>query len=707
MPSPTNIALPPELARTIDPVCDAFEAAWRQGQRPVIEDHLGRTAEAVRPLLLEELVRTELEWRCLLGEQLADDEYARRFPACAARIPGWLAEARAAAEQLRASGPAGTDHPGSSSTGLSSTGTFDPRGVPDVEEPVPKVLGEYELLEPLGAGGMGKVYKARHRKLDKLVALKLLRGLAQPSPEALARFLREMRAAGGLDHPNVVEAHDAGEQAGVAYLVMKLVEGTDLARLVRERGPLPVAEACELARQAALGLQHLHERGLVHRDVKPSNLMRTPDGVVKILDLGLARWREEVAPGDDLTGAGRFLGTPNYLAPEQARSAAEVDIRADVYGLGSTLFYLLTGRAPFAHHEDGHQKLKAHQGEAPPTVRVLRPEVPAGLADLVGRLLAKRPEDRPQTPGEVATVLSKLARGHGPATRDGRSRRAWHPLPRRPWLAAGVFGLMAMFGLGMLLLGHSRPGQGPPRVADESPPARREGEVIMMPGGMPKGTPTHVKKAVEGKVQHSPQQAPAKVQLLRLDVKHFANVNGQFDQPRGVLGKDSFATRQGDSVTVEACLSQPAYAYLLAFRPDGIVEVCFPESKDEPPPLTDRPRYPTAESRGVNYGLDEGTGLQVFALIVSRRPLPSFKEWRARQGAIPWKQSPAPPGVVWRDDGTDIVARTMEDPTGQRAKGREVSGKTTVVKLTDWLRQALQVEAVAAVGFAVLPKDKP
>jgi serine/threonine protein kinase len=664
MPSPYDTSLPPELTRTIDPVCDAFEVAWKRGQWPVIEEHLGRVVEAVRPLLLEELVRTELEWRYLLGEQPAAEEYTSRFPACAASLPGWLAEARASAEQLRASEPTGTESPGSS-----GTGTFDPSQSPAGEEAVPKVLGEYELLGPLGAGGMGQVYKARHRRLNKLVALKLLRGHTHPSPEALARFLREMKAAGGLDHPNVVEAHDAGEQEGVAYLVMKLVEGTDLARLVQERGPLPVAEACELARQAALGLQHLHERGLVHRDVKPSNLMRTPDGVVKVLDLGLARWREEATPEDDLTGVGRFLGTPSYLAPEQARSAAEADIRADVYGLGGTLFYLLTGRAPFAHHEDWGQKLEAHQAEAPPGVRALRPEVPAELAELVGRLLAKRPEDRPQTPGEVATALARLARGHGPATRDGRSRRAWHALPRRPWLAAGAFGLMALLCVvGVLDLGRGR---------------RHEER--------PQGTPV---------------SAVRKVQVLSLDVKHFANVNGRFDQPRGVLGKDTFATRQGDSVTVEARLSQPAYAYLLAFRPDGIAEVCFPESEDERPPLTDRPRYPS-ESRGVNYGLDEGAGLQVFALVVSSRPLPPYKEWTARRGAAPWKRSPTPPGVVWRDDGTDIIAVTVDDPTGQRAKGREVSGKTTVARLADWLRQAPEVEAVAAVGFAVLPKDRP
>jgi hypothetical protein len=268
--------------------------------------------------------------------------------------------------------------------------------------------------------------------------------------------------------------------------------------------------------------------------------------------------------------------------------------------------------------------------------------------------------------------------------------------------------LLAVLGLGVLLLGRGWPGRGSLRGDPESA-----------------------------------YLAAAKVQVVSLDVKHFANVNGEFDQPRGVLGKDSFVTRQGDSVTVECRLSQPAYAYLLAFRPDGIAEVCFPESEDEPPPLTDRPRYPPAESRGVNYGLDEGAGLQVFALVVSRRPLPPYREWGVWRGASPWKKVEAarlvlgastvgllgsppgqgpllasyalfpgrllrpPPGVVWRDDGAAVDALTAEDPTGQRAKGREVRGKTTVVELTEWLRQAPEVEAVAVVGFAVLPKDRP
>jgi hypothetical protein len=172
-----------------------------------------------------------------------------------------------------------------------------------------------------------------------------------------------------------------------------------------------------------------------------------------------------------------------------------------------------------------------------------------------------------------------------------------------------------------------------------------------------------------------------------------------------VLGKESFATRRGDTVTVHARLSQPAYAYLIAFRPDGVAEVCFPEKEEAAPPLTDRPCYPSV-TPSVHYGLDEGAGLQVFALVVSSQPLPSYKEWQSQLGAPPWqKDLPAPPGLVcWDNDGE--VELLSDDPAGQRGKGKEVNTKTPVVKLSEWLRQAPGVKAVAAVGFAVLPKDR-
>jgi tRNA A-37 threonylcarbamoyl transferase component Bud32 len=244
-------------------------------------------------------------------------------------------------------------------------------------------LGPYVLLERLGAGGMGQVFKARHVLMRRLVALKVIRKDHLADPEIVSRFHREIRAVAQLAHPNIVLAHDAGQVGDTHFLVMEYVEGTDLARLVKKHGPLPVARACAYVRQAALGLQHAHERGLVHRDIKPANLLLATapgEAVVKVLDLGLARLSHggEQTVGE-LTQEGAVMGTPDFIAPEQAEESRGVDIRADVYSLGCTLYYLLTGRVPFP---GGTllQKLRRHQNEQPAPVTTLRPEVPAQVA---------------------------------------------------------------------------------------------------------------------------------------------------------------------------------------------------------------------------------------------------------------------------------------------------------------------------------------
>jgi serine/threonine protein kinase len=393
-----------ETARHIDLLCDEFESTWRLGTPRPIEDYL-RSADAMWvPALRTELLRLELECRFQRGEQPRTEDYAARFPEFAETLPDMLAEAATAVSQLATTAAPQVVCP-STVERLPSVETpaFFPPDPP--ARPLPPVLGEYQLLERLGAGGMGEVYRARHRRLGKFVALKAMRETRLAPADAVARFRRETEAVGQLDHPHLVEAHDAGEQDGIVYLVLKLIDGVDLHRLVKQQGPLPVAEACELVRQAALGLQYLHERGLVHRDLKPSNLMRTPSGTVKVLDLGLARLRS-AGSADDLTSPNVMMGTPDYLAPEQADNAAGVDIRADLYSLGATLFYLLTGKPPFAHHSEILAKLKAHGAETPADVRSLRSDVPEGVAGLVARLLAKRPEQRFATPQELADALT-------------------------------------------------------------------------------------------------------------------------------------------------------------------------------------------------------------------------------------------------------------------------------------------------------------
>ncbi len=275
-----------------------------------------------------------------------------------------------------------------------------------------KRLGEYELIEKLGAGGMGAVYKAQHIKLRREVALKVLAKDRLGNRRAIARFEREMAAVGAMDHPNVVRAHDAREIKGTRILVMEYVKGLDLTELCQRSGPLSVANACEIARQAALGLQAAHEQRLVHRDVKPSNLMLNPEGRVKLLDLGLARQADEKSVSE-VTATEQAVGTPDYMAPEQISESENMDIRSDVYGLGCTLYKLLAGHAPFSgkKYKSTFDKLTAHVREPVPPIDRIRVDVPGELAAVINRMLAKKPADRFSIPAEVADAL-------GPFTSD-------------------------------------------------------------------------------------------------------------------------------------------------------------------------------------------------------------------------------------------------------------------------------------------------
>jgi serine/threonine protein kinase len=283
---------------------------------------------------------------------------------------------------------------------------------PRSAEPIGR-LRDYDLLAKLGAGGMATVYKARHRKMQRVVALKLLPAHRGSDAASVSRFAREIEAVGTLSHPNIVRAHDAGEDQGMHYLVMEMVDGVDLHRLVKQVGALEVADACEVVRQAALGMQHAHENELVHRDIKPSNLLLSRDGQVKILDLGLALWQSDAMRQENLTTSGTVMGTLDYMAPEQADDSHRVDIRADIYSLGCTLYKLLNGQAPFALPtcDTPVKKIMAHARQTPTAVSQTRHDVPTLLGQLLDRMLAKDPADRPQTPGEVATLLGAFASG--------------------------------------------------------------------------------------------------------------------------------------------------------------------------------------------------------------------------------------------------------------------------------------------------------
>lgn len=284
------------------------------------------------------------------------------------------------------------------------------------EESAPLAIGDYIVEDVLGRGGMGFVLKARHRRMKRQVAIKFLHRSMTDSPDLVARFEREVEAAAQLHHQNIVTAYDAGEHEGNHYLVMQYVEGEDLSHRVKRDGPFSVAEAVDAVRQAAEGLAYAHDKGIVHRDIKPGNLLLDDEGVVRILDMGLARMRP--SPGDaieggtqvELTNTGSVMGTVDYMAPEQALDAKTADLRADIYSLGCTLYFLLTGNPPF-RSDTIMRRLLAHREQDVPLIRHYLPTAPPELDSIFARMMAKRKEDRYPSAKQLAGALASLELG--------------------------------------------------------------------------------------------------------------------------------------------------------------------------------------------------------------------------------------------------------------------------------------------------------
>jgi serine/threonine-protein kinase len=292
-------------------------------------------------------------------------------------------------------------------------------------------IGNYEILDRLGAGGMGTVYKARHRRMKRVVALKVLSRDVAGAGKFADRFQREVETIARLSHPNIVMAFDADEGETGPFLVMEFVNGRDLASEVEKGGPLTVAEAVDRILQAARGLEYAHAQGIVHRDIKPGNLLRDADGVVKVADLGLARLNApDGGPGGStsLTQAGMVVGTADYMSPEQAVDSGEVDHRADIYSLGCTLHFLLTGRPPYQAASIMAILLK-HRDAPIPELSASRPDIPPELETIFQRMVAKAPEDRYQTMTVVVKALEQVQSILNPveARSEGRAPQSVGP----------------------------------------------------------------------------------------------------------------------------------------------------------------------------------------------------------------------------------------------------------------------------------------
>jgi serine/threonine protein kinase/formylglycine-generating enzyme required for sulfatase activity len=292
----------------------------------------------------------------------------------------------------------------------STEGTSGPDVPPPPADTLPPELvdhADWEIIRELGRGGMGVVYLAKNRLMGRMEVLKVVGRHLIERPGVFERFRREIQSAARLQHTNIVTAYTAVRLGSSLVFAMEYVDGLDLARIVKTKGPLPIAHAAYFTHQVALGLQHAHDRGMVHRDIKPANLILARDGkksIVKVLDFGLAKVTSEGQTDSDLTREGQMVGTPDYIAPEQIRDAKSADIRADIYSLGCTLYYLLTGSPPF-RREHLFDVYKDHESTVATPLNLLRPEVPVELAAVAAKMMAKEPARRFQTPAQVAQAL--------------------------------------------------------------------------------------------------------------------------------------------------------------------------------------------------------------------------------------------------------------------------------------------------------------
>jgi hypothetical protein len=417
-------------------------------------------------------------------------------------------------------------------------------------------------------------------------------------------------------------------------------------------------------------LAAVHDKGLIHRDLKPSNVwLEAPSGRVKLLDFGLAR---EGGANDRLTRPGSVVGTPAYMSPEQV-NGLDLDVRTDLFSLGSVLYQAATGRPAFAGPTLS-ATLAAVGEKDPPPAQTVNPAVPVELSDLIERLHRKSPADRPASAAEVVKELRGLAAAHEAPTVDWQAAR---PAGRRRQRWSSPVGIAVAITLGLLLvLGIIFS----PHIANRP----RENRALPVASSEPSGT----------------------TELLRvraLTVLHFENLNAKQTNPRGSFGKESFGASLEDDIKVAARLSWPAYCYLIVFRPDGKDEVLYPQGANEVPERTDEPHYPSKDRSKV-YGLTEGTGLWLVALVASESPLPAYADWRKRHPGCPWAKADGEAGVVWLDDGQWLEAVT---PRGVRNRGgrgeREAAGSAPIVRVVDWLKAETGGTA-SAVGFTAEAK---
>jgi tRNA A-37 threonylcarbamoyl transferase component Bud32 len=575
--------------------------------------------------------------------------------------------------------------PGLGETVTAPLGRVPPAGSATADPP--DQIGGYRVVARLGGGGQAELFRVNDPMLARELALKLGRKpFDLDSPAERDDLIREARTLAALRHDDLVNVHALGFlDDGRPYLVMDLVLGSNLEEHVGS-GRMDPRRAAELVGRLARVVEHLHAHGVLHLDIKPRNIMIDGQGRPRLIDLGLARLRYAWAPEPDLP----WGGTLNYLAPEQAQAEVDrVGRPTDLFGLGGVLFFLLTGR-PLYRGTNRDELLARAQRGAYDAEALAAAEVPARLKTICRRALALNPADRHHSAGDLAADLEEFLAGAPAPGRDAG-------ISRRVIIAYSAVAVLIALGAVWALALWLRLGAAPrDRVGAPAPPtpaasftSREQVGGGIRPGGEETSVP----------------------RVLRFEVAYFPKHDkGHFDPSRvGILGRGSFLTRVDDEVTVRAEVSEPAYAYLIAFRPDGTDELCDPDDEDEPPAWKARPQYPPPAKGNLRIRLTEGSGLHAFALVISRRPLPTYRVWKRQHGRMPWSAKlPYDAGVVWRDDELGLHPVLADDTAGTRGKGLTGRGSgAPAAELANWLRGRPGVDAVTVEAFAVEPASGP
>ena len=625
-----------DLAHVIA-ACERFEADWNAGRSRLIEQELAAAPDPVRGRLFRELLAVELELTRHGGRLTAVEEYLARFPDRADAIREVFIGST-------------LSPPDPEATWSLATAESPPSPSPE----------GFELLRPLGEGGQATTYLARDRALQRLVVLKRYHKVA--SAVRREAVLNEGRALARVRSPFVAPCYGVESRGDEIDLVVEYVPGRPLNELAADERA-DSRRCARLVEQVAEGLAEVHACGLMHRDIKPQNIILGDDGLPRLVDFGLA-----VPVASEALQ--NVSGSPRYMAPEQARGQGErVDARTDVFGLGGVLYDLLTGQPP----RGGTtlvELLEQARGAAIVPPRRINPRVPRALERICLKAMAAHPQLRFPSADAMRVALRRY-----------RLTRQVAPV-----LAAAAVLLALLVPVWAFWPRSARP--------------------------LPDGTGHAIAGGGTTGLRSEPAHPPAaNLRVTRFEIPHFPKLDAKHYDPRhaGTLGRTSFGAHEDDEVIVSAELSEPAYAYLIAFRPDGTDELCDPEDEDTPPSKKPQSQYPPAAKSDERYRLSEGAGLQAFALVVSRQPLPPYREWKKQIGPMAWvAKLPCDPGVVWRDDGHGLQPLLSDDNAGTRGKGAKARDSgAPAAKLASWLRGLPGVDAVTLEAFPVEPASGP